>query len=137
MIHLAPRTTSTVTSKSVCCRGGRADYRGLIHVAPEAAGARSFCQCDSLILDERSRSDTHPRIEVEAATGRVGHEASVSRIDEGRMFYLMSRGLDQEQAIALLVAGFMEPISRRLPMQCADEVNRLIGLDMGAAGAVG
>lgn len=137
MIHLAPNTTSTVTSKSISRRGGRAGYRGLVHIAPDASSARSFVQCDSLILDEQSRSDTYPHLDVEEATSRVGHEATISRIDEGRLFYLMSRGLDEEEATALLVAGFVEPVSRELPLSCAEEVNRLIALDMAAAGSVG
>jgi Fe-S cluster assembly protein SufB len=137
MFHLGPGTTSTVVSKSICRGGGISSYRGVVHVGHGAAGARSFVQCDSLILDEGSRSDTHPRIEVEQAGARVGHEASVTRIDEGRLIYLMSRGLDQEQAEALIVAGFIEPVSRELPMACAEAVNRLIGLDMAAAGSVG
>ena len=137
MIHLAPDTTSTVTSKSISRRGGRAGYRGLVQVAPNASSARSFVRCDSLILDEQSRSDTYPHLDVEEATSRVGHEATVSRIDEGRLFYLMSRGLGEEEATALMVTGFVEPISRELPLNCAEEVNRLIALDMTAAGAVG
>jgi Fe-S cluster assembly protein SufB len=137
MMHLAPRTTSTVTSKSIARDGGRSDYRGVIHMAPEAEASRSFVRCDSLILDDASRSDTYPSIEMEAGTSRVGHEASVSRLDDARLFYLMSRGLTEQEATALLVAGFVEPISRELPLDCAREVNRLIALDMEAAGAVG
>jgi len=137
MMHLAPHTTSTVTSKSIARDGGRSDYRGVIHIAPHARGARSFVQCDSLLLDEASRADTYPRIEVEEATGRVGHEASVSRLDDARLFYLMSRGLPEQEATALIVAGHVEPLSRELPLDCAREVDRIIALDMEAAGAVG
>jgi Fe-S cluster assembly protein SufB len=137
MIHLAPGTTSTVVSKSISRGGGRAGYRGVVHVAPEAADARSFVRCDSLILDDQSRSDTHPCLEMEEPTARIGHEATVSRIDENRLFYLMSRGLREDEAVALLVSGFIEPINRELPLECAAEVNRLIALDMATAGAVG
>jgi Fe-S cluster assembly protein SufB len=137
MIHEAPRTTSIVVSKSISNRGGRAGYRGVVRVGREAREASSFVRCDSLILDDRSRSDTHPHLEMEADGARIGHEATVSRLDEDRLFYLMSRGVDEDQAMALLVAGFVEPINRELPMECAGEVNRLIALDMAAAGAVG
>jgi len=137
MLHLAPGTTSLVTSKAICRDGGRAGYRGLIHVDSGAGDSRSFVRCDSLILDTMSRADTHPTIEVDEADARVGHEATVSRIDENQLFYMMSRGLDEEEATSMLVAGFIEPILRELPLACADEINRLITLNMAAAGAVG
>ena len=137
MIHAAPSTTSTVTSKSICRDGGRAGYRGVVHVDQGATGARSFVRCDSLILDPASRADTHPYIEVEEQDASIGHEATVSQVSEDQLFYLMSRGLSEEQATSMLIAGFIEPIMRELPLACADEINHLITLDMTAAGAVG
>jgi len=137
MIHRAPGTTSTVVSKSISRGGGVAGYRGVIRAAPGSVGARSSVRCDSLILDDESRSDTHPCLAAEERSARIAHEATVSRIDADRLFYMMSRGLGEDDATALLVAGFVEPISRELPLECAREVNRLIALDMTAAGAVG
>jgi Fe-S cluster assembly protein SufB len=137
MIHLAPATTSLVTSKAICRDGGRAGYRGVVHVAPGAKHSRSFVRCDSLILDPMSRADTHPTIEVEEAEARIGHEATVSPVDEDQLFYMMSRGLTEDEAMSMLIAGFIEPIVRELPLACADSINRLIALDMAAVGAVG
>jgi Fe-S cluster assembly protein SufB len=137
MIHLAPATTSLVTSKSICRDGGRAGYRGVVHVEDGAKQSRSFVRCDSLILDSISRSDTHPTIEDGESEAYVGHEATVSRVSDDQLFYLMSRGLDENEATSMLIAGFVEPIMRELPLACAVEVNRLIALDMEAAGAVG
>jgi Fe-S cluster assembly protein SufB len=137
IFHEAPGTTSLVTSKSICRNGGRAGYRGVVHVAPGAYRSRCFVRCDSLILDPRSRSDTHPAIEDEERTAQVGHEATVSKVSDDQLFYLMTRGLDEDEAMAMLIAGFMEPVMRELPLQCATEINRLIALDMAAAGAVG
>jgi Fe-S cluster assembly protein SufB len=137
MYHLAPSTTSLVTSKGISRGGGRSVYRGLVHVGRGAKQACSFVRCDSLILDPISRADTHPRIEVDEREARVGHEATVSRVNEDQLFYLMSRGLDEEEATSMLIAGFIEPIVRQLPIACAGEINRLIAVDMAAAGAVG
>jgi len=137
MIHLAPATTSLVTSKSICRDGGRAGYRGVVHVEDGARRARSFVRCDSLILDQESRADTFPSIEDGERTAQLGHEATVSRVSEDQLFYLMSRGLDEAEATSMLVAGFIEPVMRELPMACAVEINRLIALDMEAAGGVG
>jgi Fe-S cluster assembly protein SufB len=137
MIHLAPATTSLVTSKSICRDGGRAGYRGVVHVEEGAKQSRSFVRCDSLILDSISRSDTHPTIEDGESEAYVGHEATVSRVSDEQLFYLMSRGLDENEATSMLIAGFVEPIMRELPLACAVEINRLIALDMAAAGAVG
>jgi len=137
MYHLAPSTTSLVTSKGISRDGGRSTYRGVVHVARGARQARSFVRCDSLILDPISRADTYPAIEVEEFDAHIGHEATVSRVNEDQLFYMMSRGLDEEEAMSMLVAGFIEPIVRQLPLACAGEVNRLISLDMAAAGAVG
>lgn len=137
MIHLAPSTTSLVTSKGICRDGGRAGYRGIVHVAEGARQSRSFVRCDSLILDPVSRADTHPTIEVEENEARIGHEATVSRVNEDQLFYLMSRGLDENEATSMMVSGFIEPIARQLPLACAAQINQLISLDMAAAGAVG
>ena len=137
MIHLAPATTSLVTSKAICRDGGRAGYRGVVHVEPGARGSSSFVRCDSLILDSLSRADTHPSIEVGERKAHVGHEATVSKVNDDQLFYLMSRGLDENEATSLLIAGFIEPIARQLPMACADQINQMITLDMAAAGAVG
>ena len=137
MFHLAPSTTSLVTSKGVCRDGGRSVYRGVVHVARGATQARSLVRCDSLILDPISRADTHPAIEVEELDARIGHEATVSRVNEDQLFYMASRGLDEDEATSMLVAGFIEPIVRQLPLACAGEINRLIALDMATAGAVG
>jgi Fe-S cluster assembly protein SufB len=134
-IHAAPYTTSVLTSKSVSKDGGRTGYRGLVRVEPGAHHAKSNVRCDALILDEESRSDTYPYVEVEEETAQLGHEASVSRIGEDQLFYLMSRGLTEAEASAMIVNGFIEPITRELPMEYAVELNRLIELQM--EGAIG
>ncbi|MEA2057189.1 MAG: Fe-S cluster assembly protein SufB [Actinomycetota bacterium] len=135
MVHVAPNTTSLITSKSVSKDGGRAGYRGLVRVEPGAEESRSFVRCDALILDEDSRSDTYPYMEIEEANIDIGHEATVSKVGEDQLFYLMSRGLTEEQATAMVVAGFIEPIVKELPMEYAVELNRLIELQM--EGSVG
>ncbi len=137
MVHVAPNTTSTIVSKSISKGGGRAGYRGLVRVEPGAENVKSFVRCDALILDERSRSDTYPSMEIEENDAEIGHEATVSKVGESQLFYLMSRGLTEEQATSMIVAGFIEPIVRELPMEYAVEMNRLIELNMAAAGAVG
>lgn len=137
MLHLAPQTTSMVTSKAICRNGGRSGYRGIIHVNPGARQSSSFVRCDSLILDATSRSDTHPTMEVDEPKAMIGHEATVSKVNEDQLFYLMSRGLTEDEAISMLIAGFIEPIARELPLACAHQINDLISLDMVAAGAVG
>jgi Fe-S cluster assembly protein SufB len=134
-IHAAPHTTSIITSKSVSKDGGRTGYRGLVRVEPGADHAKSMVRCDALILDEDSRSDTYPYVEVEEETAQLGHEASVSRVGEDQLFYLMSRGLTEAEATAMIVNGFIEPITRELPMEYAVELNRLIELQM--EGAIG
>jgi Fe-S cluster assembly protein SufB len=134
-IHVAPNTSSVINSKSVSKGGGRTAYRGLIRVEPEARHAKSMVRCDALILDEESRSDTYPYVEVEEETAELGHEASVSRVGEDQLFYLMSRGLTEAEATAMVVNGFIEPITRELPMEYAVELNRLIELQM--EGAIG
>jgi len=135
MVHVAPNTTSLITSKSICKDGGRAGYRGLVRVEPGAEDAKSFVRCDALILDEDSRSDTYPYMEIEEADTQIGHEATVSKVGDEQLFYLMSRGLSEEEATAMIVAGFIEPIVKELPMEYAVELNRLIELQM--EGAVG
>ncbi|HEX9890983.1 MAG TPA: Fe-S cluster assembly protein SufB, partial [Actinomycetota bacterium] len=134
-IHVAPHTTSVINSKSVSKGGGRTGYRGLIRVEPEAHHAKSNVRCDALILDEDSRSDTYPYIEIEEETAAIGHEASVSKVGEDQLFYLMSRGMTEADAMAMIVNGFIEPITKELPMEYAVELNRLIELNM--EGAVG
>jgi Fe-S cluster assembly protein SufB len=129
-IHVAPYTSSVITSKSVSKGGGRTGYRGLIRVEPGAHHSKSMVRCDALILDEQSRSDTYPYVEVEEETAQLGHEASVSRVGEDQLFYLMSRGLSEAEATAMVVNGFIEPITRELPMEYAVELNRLIELQM-------
>jgi Fe-S cluster assembly protein SufB len=134
-IHAAPYTTSVINSKSVSKDGGRTGYRGLIRVEPEAHHAKSSVRCDALILDDQSRSDTYPYIEIEEDTASIGHEATVSKVGEDQLFYLMSRGLSEADATAMVVNGFIEPITRELPMEYAVELNRLIELQM--EGSVG
>ncbi|GBD84274.1 feS cluster assembly protein SufB [bacterium BMS3Abin02] len=137
MVHAASNTTSTIVSKSISKGGGRAGYRGLVRVEPGAHKTRSFVRCDALILDKDSRSDTYPYMEIEEADAQIGHEATVSKVGEDQLFYLMSRGLSEEQATSMIVAGFIEPIVKELPMEYAVELNRLIELNMAEAGAVG
>src|SRR5436309_10394961 len=134
-IHAAPYTSSIINSKSVSKGGGRTGYRGLIQVQPGAHHSKSMVRCDALILDQESRSDTYPYVEVEEETAQLGHEASVSRVGEDQLFYLMSRGLSEAEATAMVVNGFIEPITRELPMEYAVELNRLIELQM--EGAIG
>src|SRR5216110_2145353 len=129
-VHVAPNTTSVITSKSISKNGGRAGYRGLLEVAKGAKGARSKVVCDALILDDRSRSDTYPTIRIGEDDVDVGHEATVSKIGEEQLFYLQSHGIDEEEASKLIVNGFIEPIVKELPMEYAVEMNRLIELQM-------
>ncbi|MEE8458004.1 MAG: Fe-S cluster assembly protein SufB [Acidimicrobiia bacterium] len=130
MVHVAPNTTSLITSKSISKGGGRATYRGLVRVEEGAEGSKAFVRCDALLLDEDSRSDTYPSMEVEESNIDIGHEATVSKVGEDQLFYLRSRGLSEEQATAMVVAGFIEPIVKELPMEYAVEMNRLIELQM-------
>ncbi len=134
-IHLAPDTTSTITSKSVSLGGGRASYRGMVKIIKGAKGSKSFVRCDALLLDELSRSDTYPTNIVNEQDVTLGHEASVSKIGEEQLFYLMCRGLSEAQATSLIVNGFIEPIVKELPLEYAVELNRLISLSM--EGSVG
>jgi Fe-S cluster assembly protein SufB len=135
VVHCAPHTSSRVISKSISKNGGRAGYRGLVKVQPGATHCKSNVVCDALILDSRSRSDTYPYIEVEEQDVSIGHEASVSRIGEEQLFYLMSRGLSEAEASTMIVNGFIEPLIKELPMEYAVEMNRLIELQM--EGSVG
>ncbi|HKZ29819.1 MAG TPA: SufD family Fe-S cluster assembly protein, partial [Acidimicrobiia bacterium] len=137
MVHAASDTTSTITSKSISRGGGRAGYRGLVRVEPGSERTKSFVRCDALILDDHSRSDTYPYMEIEEADAQIGHEATVSKVGEDQLFYLMSRGLSEEEATSMIVAGFIEPIVKELPMEYAVEMNRLIELNMIEAGAIG
>jgi Fe-S cluster assembly protein SufB len=134
-VHVAPKTTSTITSKSISKNGGRASYRGLLEVAKGAEGAKSKVVCDALILDEDSRTDTYPYIRIDEDNVDIGHEATVSKIGEEQLFYLMSRGLSEAEAAAMIVSGFVEPITKELPLEYAVEMNRLIQLQM--EGSVG
>ena len=135
-VHVAPNTSSVITSKSISKNGGRAGYRGLLEVAKGARGSKSKVVCDALILDEASRSDTYPYIRVDENEGVfTEHEATVSKIGEEQLFYLMSRGLTNAEASAMIVSGFVEPITKELPLEYAVEMNRLIQLQM--EGSVG
>ena len=135
MVHIAPETTSRITNKSVSKDGGKTTYRGLAKVAPGAYGAKINVNCDALILDDRSASDTIPFIEIEEENCTLAHEATVGRIGAEQLFYLMSRGLPEADALSMIVLGFMEPFTRELPMEYAVELNRLIQLEM--EGSVG
>jgi Fe-S cluster assembly protein SufB len=134
-VHVGANTTSVITSKSISKDGGRAGYRGLLQVDKSARGAKSKVVCDALILDEESRSDTYPYMKIEADEVDIGHEATVSKIGEEQLFYLMSRGLTESEASAMIVSGFVEPITKELPLEYAVEMNRLIQLQM--EGSVG
>src|SRR5437762_2613839 len=134
-VHCAPNTSSKIISKSISKDGGRAGYRGLIKVIKGAENCRSTVNCDALILDEASRSDTYPYMEIEENKVTIGHEATVSKIGDEQLFYLMARGISKDDAAAMIVAGFIEPIVKELPMEYAVEMNRLIQLQM--EGSVG
>jgi Fe-S cluster assembly protein SufB len=130
IIHAAPKTTSSIFAKSISKDGGRSTYRGLLEVAKGAEQARSKVVCDALLLDEDSRSDTYPTIRIDENDADIGHEASVSKVGEEQLFYLQSRGLDEEEASKMIVNGFIEPVVKELPMEYAVELNRLIELQM-------
>lgn len=135
MVHLAPNTSSLIVSKSVSANGGRTSYRGLVAVTPTAKNAKSRVECDALILDQDSASDTFPVMKIDESSANIEHEATVSKIGEEKIFYLMSRGLTEAQAMGLIVSGFIEPIVKQLPLEYAVELNRLIELEM--EGSVG
>jgi Fe-S cluster assembly protein SufB len=129
-IHAAPNTTSKITSKSISKGGGQASYRGLLKVHKGAENSKSSVVCDALLLDPESRSDTYPYIEIDEDRVTIGHEASVSKVGEEQLYYLMSRGLSEEEATTMVVSGFIEPLVKELPMEYAVEMNRLIQLQM-------
>ncbi|MDR7521334.1 MAG: Fe-S cluster assembly protein SufB [Armatimonadota bacterium] len=135
VIHAAPYTQSSVVSKSIAKDGGRAGYRGLVKVYPGARGSRCAVRCDALILDERSRSDTYPYMEIDEQDVSITHEATVSKVSDEQLFYLMSRGIKEDEAMNMIVRGFIEPIVKELPLEYAVELNRLIALEM--EGSVG
>ena len=135
VVHAAPRTSSSIVSKSISKGSGRASYRGLCKVYEGSTDAKSNVECDALLIDEAARTDTYPYIEIDENQSTVGHEARVSKVGEEQLFYLMSRGMPEEEAMALIVRGFIEPIARQLPLEYAVELNRLIELEM--EGSVG
>jgi len=135
MIHVAPNTTSTITSKSISKGGGRTSYRGHIKIYPGANNCKSFVKCDALLLDDESRSDTYPYNDVDAENVTLGHEATVSKVSDEQLFYLMSRGIARAEAETMIVNGFIEPFTKELPLEYAVELNRLIQLEM--EGSVG
>ncbi len=135
MVHAAPRTSSSVVSKSISKDGGRSSYRGLVEIYEGATGARSNVECDALLLDDTAKTDTYPYIQINEKTAHVGHEASVSKLNDEQIFYLQSRGLEAAEAAALIVRGFLEPVAKELPLEYAVELNRLIELEM--EGSVG
>jgi len=135
VIHAAPHTQSVVVSKSIAKDGGRAGYRGLVKIYPGAKGSKSAVRCDALILDDRSRSDTYPTMEIDEEDVSITHEATVSKVSDEQLFYLMSRGVRGDEAMNMIVRGFVEPIVKELPLEYAVELNRLIALEM--EGSVG
>jgi Fe-S cluster assembly protein SufB len=135
MVHAAPHTSSTIISKSIARGGGRTSYRGLVQVMEGSHHSKSTVKCDALLVDTISRSDTYPYVDIREDDVSMGHEATVSKVSEDQLFYLMSRGLTEDEAMAMIVRGFIEPIAKELPMEYALELNRLIELQM--EGAVG
>lgn len=135
MMHAAPNTSSSIISKSISANGGRTSYRGMVAVSPNAKNAKSRVECDALILDSESASDTFPVMRINESSANIEHEATVSKIGEEKLFYLMSRGLSEAEAMGLIVSGFIEPIVKELPLEYAVELNRLIELEM--EGSVG
>jgi Fe-S cluster assembly protein SufB len=132
-VHLAPNTTSRIVGKSVCKDGGVATYRGTVRVAPGATGVTTSVRCDALILDEGSRSETYPYIDIQEDDTSMSHEATVGRVSDDQVFYLMSRGMTENEATNLIVQGFLEVFTKELPMEYALEFNRLIRLEMEGA----
>jgi Fe-S cluster assembly protein SufB len=135
VVHAAPNTSSLITSKSISKGTGRSTYRGLLKVHEGCHDSKSRVECDALLLDENARTDTYPYIEIEEKKVNTEHEATVTKVGEDQLFYLMSRGLSEEEAIAMVVNGFIEPIAKELPLEYAIELNRLIQLEM--EGSVG
>jgi Fe-S cluster assembly protein SufB len=130
VIHVAPHTSSNVVMKSISQRGGKAIYRGLVDIGPRAEGATANIKCDALILDEQSESDTIPMIKIKNQTAVLAHEATAGKINEEDIFYLQSRGLSADQASAMIVNGFIEPITKELPLEYSVEMNRMVELEM-------
>lgn len=130
MVHLAPNTTSRVISKSIAKDGGRTSYRGLVHIAKSALGAKASVVCDALLLDEISQSDTYPLMRIKEESAQVEHEATVEKIGEEKLFYLTSRGIKKEDAEGMLVNGFIDPVVKEIPLEYSIELNRLINLEM-------
>ncbi|MCI0531360.1 MAG: Fe-S cluster assembly protein SufB, partial [candidate division Zixibacteria bacterium] len=135
MVHVAPDTSSTIVSKSISKDSGRTSYRGLVKVYKGATGVKSNVRCDALLMDEESRSDTYPTMEIDEENVNVGHEATVSKVGEEQLFYLTSRGISEQEATLMIVNGFIEPFTKELPLEYAVELNRLIQLEM--EGSVG
>ena len=135
MVHMAPNTSSSIVSKSVARNGGRSSYRGLVQVMDNAKQSKSNVLCDALLVDQISRTDTYPYVDIRTDDVQMGHEATVTKVSEEQLFYLMSRGLEETEAMAMIVRGFIEPIARELPMEYALELNKLIELQM--EGSVG
>ncbi|MFO8150344.1 MAG: Fe-S cluster assembly protein SufB [Trueperaceae bacterium] len=135
VIHAAPNTTSSVVSKSISKGTGRSSYRGLVQIHEGATNARSNVECDALLLDDQAKTDTYPYIEINEKSAHVGHEATVSKLNDEQIFYLQSRGLPEDAAMALIVRGFLDPVAKELPLEYAVELNRLIELEM--EGSVG
>lgn len=135
MIHAAPDTSSVITSKSISKGTGRTSYRGLVKVYHGATNAKSTVRCDALLLNPESRSDTYPTMEINEKRVQIGHEATVSKIGDEQLFYAMSRGLTEQDAMSMIVNGFIEPFVKALPLEYAVELNRLVQLEM--EGAVG
>jgi Fe-S cluster assembly protein SufB len=135
VLHMAPSTSSRVISKSICTGGGIARYRGLLTVGKGCTGVKANVRCDSIIVDSKSKAETIPRIDVRSADAVIGHEAAVGRISDDQLFYLMSRGLSENEAVSLIVRGFIEPIVKELPLEYAVEMNRLVEMEM--EGSVG
>ena len=130
MVHNAPNTSSNIMSKSISKNGGRTSYRGLVKVGKDASNCKSNVVCDALMLDSDSQSDTYPYIEIDHSETSMEHEARVSKVSEEQLFYLMSRGISEEEASTLIVTGFIEPLVKELPMEYAVELNKLIQLQM-------
>jgi len=130
VVHLASNTTSTINSKSISKEGGRSSYRGLLKVAKGCKNVKSNVVCDALLLDEKSRSDTYPTIEIDEPTAAIAHEARVGKVGDDQIFYLMSRGISEQEALTLIVMGFISPFTKALPMEYAIELNRLIEMEM-------
>jgi Fe-S cluster assembly protein SufB len=135
MIHFGKNTSSRIISKSISKNGGRTSYRGLVQIMPGAENSSSYTTCDALILDEHSRSDTYPEMKIKNQAVTVQHEATVEKLGEEKLFYLMSRGISKTEAESLLVNGFIEPVTKEIPLEYSIELNRLINLQM--SGTVG